>query len=64
MACQPAASPTVEEPAATQEPAAAAPGRWQEPIVIGWTPPDITGVFKTATDFFEKAAEVGTLILD
>ncbi|MCX7668193.1 MAG: substrate-binding domain-containing protein, partial [Atribacterota bacterium] len=26
-------------------------------IVIGWTPPDITGVFKTATDFFEKAAE-------
>jgi ribose transport system substrate-binding protein len=32
-------------------------GRWQEPIVIGWTPPDITGVFQTATDFFEKAAE-------
>ena len=31
-------------------------GRWQEPIVIGWTPPDITGVFKTATDFFEKSA--------
>ena len=26
-------------------------------IVIGWAPPDITGVFKTATDFFEKAAE-------
>lgn len=26
-------------------------------IVIGWTPPDITGVFKTATDFFNKAAE-------
>lgn len=25
-------------------------------IVIGWTPPDITGVFKTATDFFEMAA--------
>jgi ribose transport system substrate-binding protein len=25
-------------------------------IVIGWTPPDITGVFKTATDFFDKAA--------
>src|SRR3970040_2164248 len=25
-------------------------------VVIGWTPPDITGVFKTATDFFEKAA--------
>jgi len=30
--------------------------RWQKPIVIGWTPPDITGVFKTATDFFEAAA--------
>lgn len=30
--------------------------RWQRPIVIGWTPPDITGVFKTATDFFERAA--------
>lgn len=25
-------------------------------IVIGWTPPDITGVFKTATDFFEASA--------
>lgn len=25
--------------------------------MIGWTPPDITGVFKTATDFFELAAE-------
>src|ERR671917_1216028 len=32
-------------------------GRYQEEIVIGWTPPDITGVFKTATDFFEQAAE-------
>ena len=30
--------------------------RWQKPIVIGWTPPDITGVFKTATDFFDKSA--------
>ena len=30
--------------------------RWQQPIVIGWTPPDITGVFKTATDFFEASA--------
>jgi ribose transport system substrate-binding protein len=27
-----------------------------EAIVIGWTPPDITGVFQTATDFFELAA--------
>ncbi len=26
-------------------------------ITIGWVPPDITGVFKTATDFFELAAE-------
>jgi ribose transport system substrate-binding protein len=26
-------------------------------VVIGWTPPDITGVFKTATDFFEAAAD-------
>ncbi|MGH9243760.1 MAG: sugar ABC transporter substrate-binding protein [Acidimicrobiales bacterium] len=32
-------------------------GRWEQEIVIGWTPPDITGVFKTATDFFEQAAE-------
>ncbi len=29
-------------------------------IVIGWTPPDITGVFETATNFFEmSAAEAG-----
>lgn len=26
-------------------------------VTIGWTPPDITGVFQTATDFFEKAAD-------
>lgn len=26
-------------------------------ITIGWAPPDITGVFKTATDYFEKSAE-------
>jgi ribose transport system substrate-binding protein len=25
-------------------------------VTIGWIPPDITGVFKTATDFFERAA--------
>jgi ribose transport system substrate-binding protein len=31
-------------------------GRFSEEIIIGWTPPDITGVFKTATDFFEEAA--------
>ena len=32
-------------------------GRSEEKITIGWTPPDITGVFKTATDFFEQSAE-------
>jgi len=26
-------------------------------LTIGWTQPDITGVFKTATDYFEKAAQ-------
>lgn len=26
-------------------------------VTIGWVPPDITGVFKTATNFFELAAE-------
>ena len=31
--------------------------RSEEEITIGWTPPDITGVFKTATNFFEKAAD-------
>ena len=31
--------------------------RFEQEITIGWTPPDITGVFKTATNFFEKAAE-------
>ena len=25
-------------------------------VTIGWAPPDVSGVFKTATDFFEKAA--------
>lgn len=28
-----------------------------EVVTVGWTPPDITGVFKTATDYFEKSAE-------
>ncbi|MFQ5796975.1 MAG: sugar ABC transporter substrate-binding protein, partial [Candidatus Bipolaricaulia bacterium] len=42
-------------PAATPTPPGAV-ARWQQPIVIGWTPPDITGVFKTATDFFEASA--------
>jgi len=33
----------------------AAPEAWQRPIVIGWTPPDVTGVFRTATTFFERS---------
>lgn len=34
-------------------------------IVIGWTPPDITGVFQTATSYFEQAAaEAGEHGLD
>ncbi len=41
------------------EEGAAAGKRWEKEIVIGWTPPDITGVFKTATDFFEAAAKDG-----
>jgi ribose transport system substrate-binding protein len=32
-------------------------GEVTKEVVIGWTPPDITGVFKTATDFFEAAAQ-------
>jgi ribose transport system substrate-binding protein len=32
-------------------------GEATKEVVIGWTPPDITGVFKTATDFFETAAQ-------
>ncbi|MDW8068643.1 MAG: substrate-binding domain-containing protein [Anaerolineae bacterium] len=63
-ACRPAATPTPQapsapapvQPATPTSPPAAKP-RWQEPIIIGWTPPDITGVFKTATDFFEKSAQ-------
>jgi ribose transport system substrate-binding protein len=59
-ACQPqAAPPAATEAPAAEEPAAVEEGRWQQPIVIGWTPPDITGVFKTATDFFEKSAADG-----
>jgi ribose transport system substrate-binding protein len=34
----------------------AAGGGEAKEVTIGWTPPDITGVFKTATDYFEKAA--------
>ena len=37
--------------------AATLAGAEDKKITIGWTPPDITGVFKTATDFFEKGAK-------
>lgn len=60
-AAPPAAAPTPAPPTEAPPTEAAAPEalRWQEPIVIGWTPPDITGVFKTATDFFEASAKDG-----
>lgn len=41
---------------ATGDGATPVAGEGVEKIVIGWTPPDITGVFQTATDFFELAA--------
>lgn len=31
-------------------------GELPSEIVIGWSPPDVTGVFATATDYFEQAA--------
>jgi ribose transport system substrate-binding protein len=39
--------------------ASAAPALAQDKtkITVGWVPPDVTGVFATATSFFEKAAE-------
>lgn len=49
-----------EDVGAASEPAADDTGAADaaaEEIVIGWTPPDITGVFQTATEFFEQAAE-------
>ena len=63
-ACAPATqAPATAAPATKAPPTEAPPpaekARWEEPIVIGWTPPDITGVFKTATDFFEKSAADG-----
>ncbi|MFC7404114.1 sugar ABC transporter substrate-binding protein [Georgenia alba] len=32
-------------------------GEAVDSVTIGWTPPDITGVFQTATNYFEQAAE-------
>ncbi|HLE14335.1 MAG TPA: sugar ABC transporter substrate-binding protein [Anaerolineales bacterium] len=55
-ACQPAAAPVATEAPAPVE--TEAPGQGEPTtIVIGWTPPDITGVFKTATDFFQASAD-------
>jgi ribose transport system substrate-binding protein len=50
-----AATPEVVEKVVTPTAAPAAP-RWQKRITIGWTPPDITGVFRTATDWFVASA--------
>jgi ribose transport system substrate-binding protein len=50
-----AGTPQVVERIVTPTPPPAAP-RWQKRIVIGWTPPDITGVFRTATDWFVASA--------
>lgn len=47
------AAPPADEPGDTTEPGSGIEGT----ITIGWTPPDITGVFQTATDYFEQAAE-------
>ena len=55
------ATPTqAPEPAAPQAPAATEAPVAMEKIVIGWAPPDITGVFKTATNYFEQAAAEAT----
>lgn len=43
-------------PVTPAAPAAPAVERWQKRIIIGWTPPDITGVFRTATNWFEGSA--------
>lgn len=53
----PAEEAPPEAEATTEEEVAPTMARWEEPIVIGWTPPDITGVFKTATDFFQLGAD-------
>ncbi len=35
-------------------------GKCPEKMTVGWAPPDITGVFKTATNFFESTAKEAT----
>ena len=51
------ADSTSEEPVTAEEAETVAGAEETTPkqIVIGWTPPDITGVFKTATDFFQAS---------
>lgn len=58
-ACGGGDEPTAEDTAteAATGPATEAATGEAVDITIGWTPPDITGVFQTATDFFEQAAE-------
>lgn len=53
----PEETPGTTEAAETTEPADEGDGGETQSITIGWTPPDITGVFQTATNFFEAAAE-------
>lgn len=53
-ACQPQAPVETEPPSGATE---APPVEAKKTVVIGWTPPDITGVFKTATDFFQASAD-------
>ncbi len=65
VGCAPAATATVapatteNAPAATANDQATSAPAAETPkkIVIGWTPPDVTGVFKTATDFFQKSVD-------
>ena len=54
--CAPAATPTTQ-PQAPQPTAPPAANATPKTIVIGWTPPDVTGVFKTATDFFQASVD-------
>ena len=53
------ADSTAEEPVTAEEAEVVAGAEETTPkqIVIGWTPPDITGVFKTATDFFQASVD-------
>ncbi|MCL2864720.1 MAG: sugar ABC transporter substrate-binding protein [Lachnospiraceae bacterium] len=54
-----AAEESVEEPADTDEPVVEEPADTDEPLVvrIGWTPPDITGVWATVSQFMDDAVQ-------